>query len=43
MCQTLAQGTTHLWIYLAAPVLGAVPGAALVALAKPLTAQRPRC
>ncbi|MGW1410107.1 aquaporin [Streptomyces sp. NPDC002403] len=39
----LAQDTTHLWIYLLAPVLGAVLGAALVALAKPLTAQRPRC
>ncbi|MFI8817708.1 MULTISPECIES: aquaporin [unclassified Streptomyces] len=39
----LAQDTTHLWIYLLAPVLGAVLGAALVALAKPLTTQRPRC
>lgn len=39
----LAQDTTHLWIYLLAPVLGAVLGAGLVALAKPLTAQRPRC
>ncbi|WP_223182921.1 MULTISPECIES: aquaporin [unclassified Streptomyces] len=38
----LARDTTHLWIYLLAPVLGAVLGAALVALAKPLTAQRPR-
>jgi len=38
----LAQDTTHLWIYLLAPALGAVLGAALVALAKPLTARRPR-
>ncbi|MFE3947192.1 aquaporin [Streptomyces sp. NPDC059118] len=39
----LAQDTTHLWIYLLAPVLGAVLGAGLVTLAKPLTTQRPRC
>ncbi|MFG3530096.1 MIP/aquaporin family protein [Streptomyces sp. NPDC047917] len=39
----LAQDTTHLWIYLIAPVLGAVLGAALVALVGTLTAQRPRC
>ncbi|MFJ2644667.1 MULTISPECIES: MIP/aquaporin family protein [unclassified Streptomyces] len=39
----LAQDTTRLWIYLLAPVLGAVLVAALVALAKPLTTQRPRC